>query len=54
MGRSSSRVKDVVVIDDYLGWLARREREQERLRELRTRQTAVFEGLLPGTIPPGK
>ena len=54
VGRSSSRVKDVVVIDDYLGWLARREREQERLRELRTRQTAVFEGLLPGTIPPGK
>jgi hypothetical protein len=50
-GRSSTRVKEVVTLDDYLGWLARREREQERMRELRIRQAEVFEGLLPGSMP---
>jgi hypothetical protein len=44
-------VKEVVTLDDYLGWLARREREQERMRELRIRQAEVFEGLLPGSMP---
>lgn len=54
VGRSTPRVKDIVSVEDYLGWLARREREQERLRELRSKQATVFEGLLPGSIPPGK
>ena len=53
VGRSTPRVKDLVSVEDYLGWLARREREQERLRELRSKQATVFEGLLPGSAPAG-
>ena len=49
VGRSPSRVKDVVGLEDFLGWWARREKEQEKLRDLRLRQGAVFEGFLPGS-----
>jgi hypothetical protein len=49
VGRSPSRVKDVVGLEDFLGWWTRREKEQEKLRDLRLRQGSVFEGFLPGS-----
>jgi len=49
VGRSAIRVKDVVNLEDFLAWWARKEKEQEKLRELRLRQGRVFEGFLPGS-----
>ncbi|MBU6293736.1 MAG: hypothetical protein KJS91_03550 [Planctomycetes bacterium] len=41
-GESETRVKEVVGIDELLAWLRRREREQEKLRQLRLDQLGVF------------
>ena len=49
VGRSPARVKDVVGLEDFLAWWTRREKEQEKLRDLRIRQGAVFEGFFPGS-----
>jgi hypothetical protein len=51
VGRSVTRVKDVVNLEDFLAWWSRKEREQEKLRELRLRQGKVFEGYLRGSRP---
>ena len=51
IGRSPSRVKDAVGLEEFLAWWSRREREQEKLRDLRLRQGAVFEGFFPGSTP---
>ena len=41
-GESETRVKEVVGVDELLAWLRRREREQEKLRQLRLDQLGVF------------
>ncbi len=51
VGRSPSRFKDAVGLEDFLAWWSRREREQEKLRDLRLRQGAVFEGYFPRSTP---
>lgn len=42
VGESEARVKEVVGVEDLLAWLRRREREQEKLRQLRLDQLGVF------------
>lgn len=41
-GESETRIKEVVGADELLAWLRRREREQEKLRQLRLDQLGVF------------
>lgn len=41
-GESETRIKEVVGVDELLAWLRRREREQEKLRQLRLDQLGVF------------
>jgi len=51
VGRSVTRIKDVVNLEEFLAWWSRKEKEQEKLRELRLRQGKVFEGYFQGSRP---
>lgn len=46
-GQSEIRVKEVVGVEELLAWWRRKERETEKLTELKNRQGQVFDGFTP-------
>ncbi|MSR31921.1 MAG: hypothetical protein EXR99_10490 [Gemmataceae bacterium] len=51
-GQSETRVKEVVGVEELLAWWRRKEKETEKLTELKNRQGRVFEGFLPESKGP--
>jgi hypothetical protein len=46
-GQSEILTKDVVGVDELLAWWRRKEKETEKLMQLKNKQATVFEGFLP-------
>ena len=47
VGQSEIRVKEVVGVEELLAWWRRKEKETEKLMELKNRQGQVFDGFMP-------
>lgn len=50
-GQSEIFVKEVAGVDELLAWWRRKEKETEKLMQLKNKQATVFEGFLPN-LPP--
>jgi hypothetical protein len=50
-GQSEILIKEVVGVDELLAWWRRKEKETEKLMQLKNKQSTVFEGFLPN-LPP--
>lgn len=50
-GQSEILTKEVVGVDELLAWWRRKEKETEKLMQLKNKQATVFEGFLPN-LPP--
>ncbi len=50
-GQSEIFTKEVVGIDELLAWWRRKEKETEKLTQLKNKQAQVFEGFLPNLLP---
>ena len=46
-GQSEILIKEVVGVDELLAWWRRKEKETEKLMQLKNKQATVFEGFLP-------
>jgi hypothetical protein len=50
-GQSEILIKEVVGLDELLAWWRRKEKETEKLMQLKNKQATVFEGFLPNLTP---